>query len=94
MKRNFFILFLSVLIITSLTGASLANTDELKVYRKVYPDVKPGCVYCHVDKIPKKDDGQHDLNAYGQKLKELMGEGDLTEEIIESVGSADEFENK
>ena len=26
------------------------------------------CQYCHVDKLPKKDDGKHDLNDAGKWL--------------------------
>ena len=48
----------------------------------------------HIEKTPKKEEGQHDLNAYGQWLKKLKGEGDLTEEIIKAAGRHDEFEAK
>ncbi|MCA9400896.1 MAG: hypothetical protein KC713_04675 [Candidatus Omnitrophica bacterium] len=70
---------------------SFAGTQQLKVYRAVYPDVKPGCVYCHLDKMPKKDDGMHDLNLYGQHLKKRMGDGELTEDIVKEAGRHDEF---
>ena len=52
---------------------SFASVETLKVYREVNPDLKPNCMYCHVDKMPKKEDGKHELNAYGLKVKEAMG---------------------
>ena len=52
---------------------SFASVETLKVYREVNPDLKPNCLYCHVDKMPKKEDGKHELNAYGLKLKEALG---------------------
>lgn len=49
-----------------------ASVEMLKVYREVNPDLKPNCMYCHVDKLPKKDLGKHEVNAYGAKIKKLL----------------------
>jgi glutamyl-tRNA reductase len=72
-------------------GTSHANVKQLKTYREVYPDYKPGCVYCHLDEKPKKEDGQHELNAYGMKLKELMNGQELTADMVNSVGKHEDF---
>lgn len=85
-------IILSIFAAVALVPAAQANVKQLKVYRTVYPNFKPKCGYCHVDDKPKKDDGKHDLNAYGQKLQELMAGGELTEEMVQSVGSHEEFE--
>lgn len=49
-----------------------ASVEMLKVYREVNSDLKPNCMYCHLDKLPKKEAGKHELNDYGAKIKELL----------------------
>ncbi|MCA9402472.1 MAG: hypothetical protein KC897_01710 [Candidatus Omnitrophica bacterium] len=90
--KNLSIAFAVLFIFAAVVPVAQANVKQLKVYREVYPDYKPKCNYCHVDEKPKKDDGKHDLNAYGQKLQELMNGEALTEEIIREVGSHEDFE--
>lgn len=85
-------LTLVAMFVSTWTPVAQANIKQLKVYRTVYPDYKPKCSYCHVDEKPKKDDGKHDLNAYGLKLQELMNGEPLTEEMVKSIGSHEEFE--
>ena len=65
MKRM--ILGLGVLAFLSFTNAE-ANVEQIKIYKEAYPDAKPKCIDCHVDKVPKKDDGLHALNDYGNKV--------------------------
>ena len=86
------IAFAVLFIFAAVVHVAQANVKQLKAYREVYPDYKPKCSYCHVDEKPKKDDGKHDLNAYGQKLQELMNGEALTEEMIRGVGSHEDFE--
>lgn len=82
---NFAILTILPLIFVSL---SFANVDEMKVYREINPDLKPNCMYCHVDKAPKKDEGKHEFNAYGKKAVEMFmaekTEGMTKEQIKEA----------
>jgi len=92
--RKLTIGFVFAIFVSGLPVSGNASVDALKIYRKVYPDLKPDCQYCHVDKKPQKDDGKHELTPYGLKLKELMGEGKLTQEIIGSVGRHDEFKEE
>ena len=87
LKLSVLSLFISAVFISTAS----ANIEQLKVYRKVFPDLKPKCSYCHIDEKPKKEDGKHELNAYGLKLKELMADRDLTEEMVKSAGSHEEF---
>ncbi len=61
---------LSIFVSPALTFASV---EALKIYREVNSDLKPNCMYCHVDKLPKKEAGKHELNAYGLKVKEALG---------------------
>lgn len=53
-----------------------ASVKEIKAYKAVYPDAKPKCVACHADEKPKKDDGAHELNAYGKKVVAIKAEPD------------------
>ena len=48
-----------------LAGTAHADMNEIKTYKTAFPDAKPKCIECHVAAMPKKDDGQHELNAYG-----------------------------
>lgn len=50
------------------TSQAYANKDELKLYKEAFPGESPKCISCHKDKLPKKDDGKHDLNAYGESV--------------------------
>ena len=82
------IALLSVLLVTCFSQAQ-ANVDQVKVYKKAFPDSKPKCLFCHVDKLPKKDVGMHDLNAYGTKVKETAAE--ITEAAYQKVGPFEAF---
>lgn len=69
-----------------------ATLDEAKLYKKALAEAKiPKCATCHKDEKPKKEDGQHELNEYGAKLKaaaEALPDKELTEEAIKAVGPA------
>ncbi len=86
----------AVAAIVSLAGIApaAANVEQVKIYKKVFPESKAQCITCHVDKLPKKDDGKHELNAYGLKVKQTKVEMDAApnEETYKKVGSAEEFE--
>lgn len=73
---------------------SEASVKTLKVYKKAFPEMAPKCVYCHVDEKPKKDEGKHELNAYGLMLKKELGEVEekATEETFKEIGSHEQFE--
>jgi len=45
-----------------------ADMAQIKAYKETYPDAKPKCIDCHVDKMPKKEDGAHDPNDYGKSV--------------------------
>ena len=83
--------FMILALILSFSSASFANVKQLKTYREVYPDYKPKCNYCHIEEKPSKDEGKHELNAYGQELQKLMNGEDLTKEMVESVGNHEDF---
>ncbi|OIO36764.1 MAG: hypothetical protein AUJ72_05705 [Candidatus Omnitrophica bacterium CG1_02_46_14] len=50
------------------SGLALANIVQVKLYKEAFPDEKPKCACCHKYKMPKKDDGMHELNDYGKKV--------------------------
>ena len=35
-----------------------ANLGQVKIYKAAFPEEKPKCTNCHVDKIPKKEEGK------------------------------------
>ena len=70
----------SALSITTLflSGVAFANLEQVKLYKEAFPDEeKPKCMNCHVDKIPKKEDGKHDWNEYGQKVRKVKEKPDV-----------------
>lgn len=48
-----------------------ASVDQLKAYKQAFPESKPKCLACHTTEKPKKEKGQHEVNAYGLKVLEL-----------------------
>jgi hypothetical protein len=56
----------------ALSGTSSATLDHQKEAKAAGVAVKD-CTSCHVDKLPKKDEGKHELNDAG---KWLMAEKD------------------
>ena len=88
-----------------LTGVARADLAIQKAYKEVYSDSHPKCASCHTDAMPKKADGQHELNEYGKALqKELKGAGvgnvptaDDSAKInaaITKVGKIEDFKGK
>lgn len=68
---------------------AMADVDQIKLYKAAYPDAKPKCIFCHVDKLPKKDEGMHEPNAYGKKVREAA---EITAETYKEVGTFEDFE--
>ncbi len=68
---------------------AIANVEQLKLYKAAYPDAKPQCIFCHVDKLPKKDEGMHEHNAYGNKVLET--DAKPTAETYKKVGTFEDF---
>ena len=72
-------------------GVAFANLEQVKLYKAAFPDEeKPKCTTCHVDKIPKKDDGKHEWNEYGQKVRKVKEKPDV--ETYKTVGKNDAAE--
>ena len=51
----------------ALSGTSMATLDQQKQAKAAGVAVKD-CTFCHVDKLPKKDEGKHELNDVGKWL--------------------------
>ena len=71
-----------------------ADLSQIKAYKETYPDAKPKCIDCHVDKMPKKDDGQHDNNDYGKAAVAAAKKAGLdkpTADTYKALGSIEDF---
>ncbi|MBI3617824.1 MAG: hypothetical protein HY210_06375 [Candidatus Omnitrophica bacterium] len=69
---------------------AMANMQQIKLYKTVYPDAKPKCTFCHVDKLPKKDEGMHEHNAYGNKVLET--DAKPTADTYKKMGTVEAFD--
>jgi len=47
---------------------ALADMPQMKIYKEAFPGEKPKCATCHLEALPKKENGKGALNAYGQKV--------------------------
>jgi len=72
-------------------AAAQANMTQIKAYKETYPDAKPKCIDCHVDKMPKKDDGAHDPNDYGKAVIKAAGTEKPTADTYKTVGTIEDF---
>ena len=68
-----------------------ADMAQIKAYKETYPDAKPKCIDCHVDKMPKKDDGQHELNDYGKAVVKSAGTVKPTADTYKTIGKIEDF---
>jgi len=66
---------------------AMANLTQLKLYKEAFPGETPKCTTCHVDKIPKKEDGKHEWNAYGQKVIKMKAVPDA--DTYKAAGKAE-----
>lgn len=66
-----------------------ANMHQIKLYKTAFPGTAPKCTICHIGKMPKKEEGKHELNAYGKKIREAQ---EITAETYTQVGTYEEFE--
>lgn len=74
-SKKILTVFVGSLFAVGLTALpALADVKQIKAYKEAYPDAKPKCIWCHTVEKPKKEDGQHELNAYGKKVKALATE--------------------
>jgi len=94
MKRAMIGFGTGVFFLVGITTAG-ANTDQIKIYKNAFQGSAPKCINCHMDKLPKKDDGKHDLGAYGLKVKEAQGTDEkISEETYKKAGSAEDFQTQ
>ncbi len=72
-------------------GVSQAQADmaQIKAYKEAFPDAKLKCINCHTSDQPKKEQGKHDSNAYGLKVKEVNPKP--TAETYKTVGKIEDF---
>jgi hypothetical protein len=91
MKKGM-ILFIGLAVVLGMATAQ-ANMKEMKVYKEAFPDAKIKCIDCHVDAMPKKDAGKHDLNAYGNAVVAESKDG-VTVGTLKKVGKFEDFKKK
>ncbi|MEI8012580.1 MAG: hypothetical protein WCI27_08930 [Candidatus Omnitrophota bacterium] len=77
-------------------SAARADIAEIKKYKEAFPETKLKCIDCHVDAMPKKDEGAHAWNDYGlaviaQAKKDAVKEGEPTVETYSHVGKIEDF---
>ena len=87
MKKILLLMSLITLFCLGWPMDSHANVKIMKFYRELNPDLKSDCTYCHIDKQPKKEEGKHELNAYGEKIQELLKteKKEMTDEELKAV---------
>ena len=68
---------------------AMADVDQVKLYKAAFPGSQPKCISCHMDKLPKKDEGMHEPNAYGKKIQETA---EITVETYKEVGTYEDFQ--
>ncbi|MDE2008666.1 MAG: hypothetical protein KGJ09_01150 [Candidatus Omnitrophica bacterium] len=68
------------------SAAARADFAQIKAYKAAYPDSRPKCIDCHVDRMPKKADGQHDPNDYGKAVIKAAGAQKPTADTYKQVG--------
>ena len=69
--RTLRVAMFTAVVVCFLGPAAYANPKQVKSYQEAFPDAeKPKCISCHAVAKPKKD-ANHDLNAYGKKVKAL-----------------------
>lgn len=86
--KKLFVLTLSILFIWS--AKAQADVEQMKAYKEAFPDAKLKCTSCHVDALPKKEEGKHEWNAYGKKVKEAAAKAKPTAEIYKKVGKVED----
>jgi len=69
-----------------------ANMTQIKAYKEAYPGSTPKCINCHVDKMPKKDDGAHDPNDYGKAVIKAAKDAKLDSPTADTYKAAGTFE--
>ena len=87
--RNSFSVMLASIISLCFAGSAMANLGVIKVYKETFSDQKPKCTCCHVDKMPKKEEGKHEFNDYGKKVfaaKEELKKDKVDAEVLNKVG--------
>ena len=98
MKKGM-ILFIGLGLVLWMVPAQ-AGMKDMKIYKEAYPDAKIKCIDCHVDAMPKKDDGKHEMNAYGKAViaesQKAGAKADVspTADIYKKVGKIEDFKKK
>jgi hypothetical protein len=81
----------SMVVLAGFVFSITAQADVIvyKAYKQTFPDTHPKCIDCHVDAMPKKAEGGHEWNAYGEAVKKAINAAGLpdvpTSENIDQI---------
>ncbi len=76
-------------------GSAQADMKEMSLYKEAFPDAKIKCADCHVNAMPKKEMGKHELNDYGKAVLEAAKPGaKVTVDAFKKVGKVEDFKKK
>jgi hypothetical protein len=74
-----------------LSVSAPADMVQIKAYKEAFPGSTLKCINCHIDDNPKKDDGQHDNNAYGKAVVKAAGADKPTADTYKTIGKIEDF---
>jgi hypothetical protein len=77
-----------------LMSAAQANMKEMKTYKEAFPGASIKCIDCHVDTMPKKDEGKHEPNDYGKAVIAKTQKTSPTADTYKAVGKIEDFKKK
>ncbi len=74
-------------------GSAQADMKEMNFYKEAFPGAKIKCGDCHVNALPKKEDGKHELNAYGKAAMDEAAKtgAKVMADTFKKVGKVEDF---
>jgi len=91
MKKGM-ILFIGLVLVLGMATAQ-ANMKDTKTYKEAFSGATIKCIDCHVDAMPKKDAGKHELSEYGKAVLAESKDG-ITVDTLKKVGKFEDFKKK
>lgn len=86
-KSEVFAGFIFTLVMLSCVAQAQAGGEEIKAYKKAFPDAKVKCATCHSATMPKT--GAAGLNDYGQAV--IAANPKPSVETFKQLGQAEDF---
>ena len=86
------IIFIMAIALLAWVLPAQASIKEIKAYKEAYEGAKVKCIDCHTTEKPKKEDGEHELNEYGQSV--IAIDAEPTVETYQKAGKIEDFKKK